>query len=747
MASDIQSQRHDRNALVLYGSETGNSQDAAEELGRMAERLHFVTRVCEMDRMEINLLAKYTVVIFAVSTTGQGEFPLNARRFWKSLLRKRLPPDCLGHVHFTTFGLGDSSYPQYNFAARKLHKRLEQLGAKEFYSRGEADEQHEQGIDGSFLPWSVDMRKHLLSLYPLPNGVTPIPPEVLLPPKFTLELAEDVREHTPQHLATMGHSKSKLKPKSDSGDSGDSDEMHNPLPQQQSELPAPQIPFFFDGPPAVAPSIEPETRTYVSPYAPPPPLPDRPERLDTVQNTVTMATKTFDFPSPFKDLEPRAVCDRLNEHFEGEPLNPPSAFPPPKFITQYPRSIPALLVENKRVTPKTHWQDVRQLTFLIPERDNGYDAGDTLNILPKNFPEDVQALVDLMGWQDVADRRVTFNPEPPDFFLADNLISNAPGLVPPYNPTLRDLLIHNLDITAIPKRHFFDLIWHSCDDPVHKDKLRDFADPSYTDEFYDYTSRPRRGILEILQDFPSVKLPWKQACQYFPLIKPRKYSIASGGNQKNCHRANNIRVQILVAIVKYKTVLSKVRQGLCSRYLAAMPIDILVHVSISEGSLGYETFRRSNPVILIGPGTGIAPIRSIVWDRAQELLQPQPLAETVIFYGGRNKAADYFYGNEWTFPHLKVTKVFTAFSRDQEQKIYVQDIIRREKMVVWALINKGAVIVVCGSSGNMPKAVREAILYTMVEGGGLEKFPKGRDDAETELKRMEKKKTYVQETW
>ena len=59
-----------------------------------------------------NDLLNYTIVIFAVATTGQGEFPKNARKFWKSLLRKRLPPGCLDHVSFTTFGLGDSSYPK-----------------------------------------------------------------------------------------------------------------------------------------------------------------------------------------------------------------------------------------------------------------------------------------------------------------------------------------------------------------------------------------------------------------------------------------------------------------------------------------------------------------------------------------------------------------------------------------------------------------------------------------------------------
>jgi sulfite reductase alpha subunit-like flavoprotein len=136
MSEDINGQPHDRNALFLYGSETGNSQDVAEELGRLAERLHFETRVCEMDAVEIvcnvissqspvpgfvhvlipmqqNILLKHSVVVFVISTTGQGEFPKNARKFWKSLLRKRLPPGCLDHVSFTTFGLGDSSYPKY----------------------------------------------------------------------------------------------------------------------------------------------------------------------------------------------------------------------------------------------------------------------------------------------------------------------------------------------------------------------------------------------------------------------------------------------------------------------------------------------------------------------------------------------------------------------------------------------------------------------------------------------------------
>ncbi|KAJ8119347.1 hypothetical protein ONZ43_g3684 [Nemania bipapillata] len=134
-----------RKMLILYGSETGNSEESASDVERMARRLRFQTLLEEMNDVELTDLLRYSLVVFVVSTTGQGDLPKNARKFWKNLLRKRLPPNCLRQVKFTTFGLGDSSYYQFNWAARKLHKRLEQLGAVEFLPRGEADERHEDG--------------------------------------------------------------------------------------------------------------------------------------------------------------------------------------------------------------------------------------------------------------------------------------------------------------------------------------------------------------------------------------------------------------------------------------------------------------------------------------------------------------------------------------------------------------------------------------------------------------------------
>lgn len=260
--------------------------------------------------------------------------------------------------------------------------------------------------------------------------------------------------------------------------------------------------------------------------------------------------------------------------------------------------------------------------------------------------------------------------------------------------------------------------------------------------------RPRRSILEVLQDFPTVKLPWKLVCSFFPLIRARKYSICSGGTLRNHQGTGLHRVQIIVAIVKYRTVLKNIRQGLCSRYLASLPAGKTLWVKLDGNpdftklSIYDEPIR---PIIFIAPGTGIAPCRSLIWERAQlKLDHGKTIGPSYLFFGGRNKAADYFYKDEWGLKTLQTT-VFTAFSRDQKEKIYVQDVIRNEGALVAELLcgRITPLIYVCGSSGNMPKAVRTALVDAMVEYGK----DKDREACEGRLVFMERHGFYIQETW
>jgi sulfite reductase alpha subunit-like flavoprotein len=393
------------------------------------------------------------------------------------------------------------------------------------------------------------------------------------------------------------------------------------------------------------------------------------------------------------------------------------------------------------------------------EAENVYEPGDTITIFPKNFPEDVQYLIDLMDWNMVADKPLKLEATTPDYFIDPFFTTRPTGLYPLNNTTLRDLLIHNLDINAIPKPYFFQYISFYTDDPTHKERLLEFGDSAYRDEYYDYATRPKRSMLEVLADFPTVKLPFNDVASVFPVIRGRRFSICSGGLGKQISRNSTaeedhlVKVQLLVAIVKYKTVLRKIRQGLCSRYIAALEPDTFLNVKLNANESFYYMPAASPelPIIMVAAGTGIAPCRSLIWERAKTMSvrdlcsEEPPIGPNILIYGGRNKNADFFCKEEWTSAALR-TEVMTAFSRDQKEKIYVQDVIRREgKKLVEHMISQGLVYV-CGSSGNMPKAVKEAFLRALVEhgsdGAGL-----AREDAERFLERMERGKFYIQETW
>ena len=408
---------------------------------------------------------------------------------------------------------------------------------------------------------------------------------------------------------------------------------------------------------------------------------------------------------------------------------------------------------NKRMTPSDHWQDVRHLEFVGQSTSLGYDPGDVLTIHPENSKSDVQRLIDCMHWHEVADVLITLHPTKLSHLSASE-IPPIQGLLNPI--TFRDLLTKHLDLNAIPRRSLFSFLAHFTTDSFHKDRLIEFTKPEYLDELYDYTTRPRRSILEVLQEFDSVKIPWQWATNVLPELRGRQFSIASGGQLKR--RDSNVRFELIVAIVKYKTVIKKIREGVCTRYLAGLKPGSQIRVSLQRGGLGVKQAEAWRPVMLIGPGTGVAPMRSLIWERLQwseasnrkvnhqdgNASHSTLIGNTILVYGCRNQAADFFYQDEWRSIQAKMPlSVYTAFSRDQPNKIYVQDIIHRQGAEIARLIlSEGAIVYVCGSSGKMPAAVRGALSGAFEQYGGLT-----HSDAETYLARMEKEGRYKQETW
>ncbi|RAQ53048.1 hypothetical protein AFGD_001788 [Aspergillus flavus] len=643
MSEDQGSGPRKRSALILYGSETGNAQEVAEELGSLAERLHFMTQVSEMNHVKPEILSSYTIVVFAISTTGQGDLPANARTFWRSLLLKRLPATFLEGVSFTSFGLGDSSYPKFNWAARKLCKRLVQLGANETYLSGEADQQHPEGLEGTFIPWITDFRKHLLDTYPLPEGQHPIPDDVQLPPKWVLQLQDQT-------------SKSNTDPA---------------VPRTENQ------------------STE-----------------DSKSRLE-------------------HDLRP------------------------------IPDTLTATLIQNKRVTPAKHWQDVRHVSLTVPDSVT-YVPGDMISIMPKNFTEDVQALIQMMGWEEQADQLVSLVPANSQHSAEDLPLPPIPNLESYPKLTLRAIIMDYLDIRAIPRRRFFSEISHYTNDEMQKERLLEFTNPEFLDELWDYTSRPRRSILEVLHEFDTVKIPWQHATSVFPVLRGRQFSIASGGELKRTPEGG-AKFELLIAIVKYKTIIKRIREGVCTKYISALQPGSTLKVHLQRGGLNSSLGQLSGPTVLVGPGTGVAPLRSMIWEKAafvkaykEENGGAEPtIGPTILLFGGRNRNADFFFDEEWQqLSKLVKLEVFAAFSRDQKQKVYVQDVIRDNFGLFFRLLHEmGGSVYVCGSSGRMPQAVREALIEAFQNGGETDAERFSREEAEEYLLGMEKSGRYKQETW
>ncbi|KAK7181044.1 hypothetical protein DPSP01_003606 [Paraphaeosphaeria sporulosa] len=615
-----------RRALVVYGSETGTAQDVAEELGRIAERLRFDTEVVELDAISLNQLLQHSVVLISISTTGQGELPANSQKFWRTLRSARLRPGCLHQLRFASFGLGDTSYPKFNWAHRKLYNRLIQLGAQPICDRGESDEQHPEGVDGSFLPWSITLRHRLLEQYPLPDGTEPIPDDVLLEPKWLLDFA---------------------------------DEQHH-------------------------------------------------------------------------EAESDKVVSNGTEEV------------PPDDLLDIPGGLTASVASNDRLTPQSHWQDVRQLNLDIPDY-HPYIPGDVLTIYPKNFPTDVNELLSVMKWTSIADIPLRFAPSS-DATLPTSRLP-LPHFTSTTTITLRTLLTNHLDIMSIPRRSFFAQLAHFTSDEFQKERLLEFTDPEYIDELYDYTSRPRRSILEVLQEFETVKIPWQRLCSIIPTMRGRQFSIASALNPA-AEAKKRTRIQLLIAIVKYKTVIKRIRQGVCTRYVASLRLGQRLTVTLQKGGLGVTKAELERPVVMVGPGTGVAPMRALTYQRKfwrEELQRKDDAVRDLLFFGCRNAESDYYFKDEWAQLQKEgiPLDVFAAFSRDQRQKVYVQDLIRQESARVYeALAKRDGIVYICGSSGRMPQAIREALIEAFQSHGNLE-----RAAAEAYLAAMEKSGRYKQETW
>ncbi|KAK0239927.1 hypothetical protein EDD85DRAFT_823794 [Armillaria nabsnona] len=383
----------------------------------------------------------------------------------------------------------------------------------------------------------------------------------------------------------------------------------------------------------------------------------------------------------------------------------------------------ATLKCNKRITAEDWYQDVRHFQFSF-EEDIHYNPGDVAVIHPLQPYDDVEEFLSSMGWGNLADEVYTLEHVEKDQTMPNHI---------PRCASLRTIFTRYLDFKAVPRRTFFQYLRHFNTDEQESEKLDEFLSVDTADELYDYCQRVRRTIQEVLTEFRGSKIPLPYIFDIFPPLRPREFSIASSV------KMHPREIQLCIAIVKYRTRLKIPRRGICTSYLSALQPGHTLTIGLRRGFINLPD--QKTDIICIGPGTGVAPMRSLIEERIFTGIN-----RNTLYFGCRSALKDQHYGQEWK-AYAKENKLVyrVACSRDGPEGVkrtYVQDLIEADGERIWELISQGAWVYISGSSNKMPAAVRDALRRSVVNYGGL-----STDEAGEYVKKMELEGKLMEECW
>lgn len=243
--------------------------------------------------------------------------------------------------------------------------------------------------------------------------------------------------------------------------------------------------------------------------------------------------------------------------------------------------------------------------------------------------------------------------------------------------------------------------------------------------------------LDILKKFPSAKPGIEYLLDYVPAIKPRLYSIASSPT------ASPDKIDLFVVNDDWTTKSGKYRHGLTTGYMKDLEVGQSCSARINGAAITVAP-NQEPPIILAGMGSGLAPLRAFVLERQHAAQQGEKCGPMHLFFGARHEKTEWFYYDDFK-PLIDdgSLNVYTAFSRDQKHKIYIQDRLKEEGEILYkTLMKDGGYFYYCGAGGSAPAACRDAIRAAIAEGEGISE-----DEAEKIICDMQINGRYNVEAW
>ena len=347
----------------------------------------------------------------------------------------------------------------------------------------------------------------------------------------------------------------------------------------------------------------------------------------------------------------------------------------------------AQLVDRRRLSAATSQKDTQHFSVSLVGSGLTYKCGDSLGVYPTNNPQTVAAVLKAAGF--TGEEQVTI---PKD---------TAPI-------SLRTALSKRLSLNG-PTYKFAQLLHDRATDAAEKARLAVAiaeADPEKKKAWME-----QREFLDLFEEHPSAKLGAQEFIELLRKLMPRLYSISSAPSKYPDE------IHLTVAVVRYETN-GRQREGVCSTFLSerARLNAPEVPVFVAESHFGLPA-DDNVPVIMVGPGTGVAPFRSFVMDRATRGAK----GRNWLFFGDQRKDSDFLYADEWA-AYLQsgvLTRLDLAFSRDQAAKVYVQDRMRENAAELWQWLQAGAYFYVCGDAKRMAKDVDATLHAIVAEQGGM----------------------------
>ena len=332
-----------------------------------------------------------------------------------------------------------------------------------------------------------------------------------------------------------------------------------------------------------------------------------------------------------------------------------------------------------------------------------YEAGDALGVIPQNSPDLIEAFLAATGLD------------------GKEVVAIDEETSLPFEAILRDKvdlrIVTKVVLTKYAKAAGLDELLEIC------------ADREWVKE---YTWG--RDWVDVVKDYPAASFSASDFVSFLRPLAGRLYSIASS------ILAHPNEVHLTVGTVRYEAF-GREKKGVCSTFISDM---------WDEGATAGVYFHHNKnfklpkdgslPVIMIGPGTGIAPFRAFIEERAAT----GATGKNWLFFGDQHEASDFLYKSEWD-AYLEsgaLSKLDLAFSRDQAEKIYVQDRMRENAAEIWEWISAGGYFYVCGDASRMAKDVNTALIDIAAEHGGMDE-----KEAAAYIKQMQKEKRYGRDVY